>query len=45
MRTLLEFQVNHLDCDFYDKHYKPGAVTGNQREHTTAWGHSDMPRQ
>ena len=24
MRTLLGFQVNHLDCAFYDRHYKPG---------------------
>ena len=39
MRTLLGFQVNHVDCDFYDRFYKPGAVSDAQREHMNAWGH------
>jgi hypothetical protein len=39
MRTLLGFQVNHVDCDFYDRHYHPGALTGNQRHHMTCWKH------
>ena len=37
MRTLLGFQVNHVDCDFYDRHYKPGAVTDAQRRHMHEW--------
>jgi hypothetical protein len=41
-RTLLGFQVNHLDCEFYDAHYKPGAVTDNQRRHMQEWHASDV---
>jgi hypothetical protein len=37
MRTLLGFQVNHVDCEFYDRHYKPGALAENQRGHMQEW--------
>jgi hypothetical protein len=40
MRTLLGFQVNHVDCDFYDRFYDPGAVTENQRQHMSWWKHA-----
>jgi hypothetical protein len=37
MRTLLGFQVNHLDCGFYDRHYRPEALSDAQREHMSHW--------
>ena len=34
LRTVLGFQVNHLDVEFYDRFYQPGSVTEAQRQHT-----------
>jgi hypothetical protein len=31
-RTVLGFQAGHLDLDFYDKFYPPGAISESQRE-------------
>lgn len=33
LRTVLGFQVNHLDTEFYDRHYNPSALTEAQRQH------------
>ena len=33
MRTVLGFQVNHLDVEFYDRYYRPEALSEAQREH------------
>ena len=37
LRTLLGFQVNHLDTEFYDRFYRPEALTDLQREHLRRW--------
>ena len=37
LRTVLGFQVNHLDLDFYDKFYQPQAVSENARHHFACW--------
>jgi hypothetical protein len=37
MRTLLGFQVNHLDLEFYERYYRPEALTDNQRGHMAHW--------
>lgn len=37
LRTLLGFQVNHVDTDFYDTFYKPEALTNLQRNHFEEW--------
>ncbi len=31
-RTVLEFQACHLDAEFYDNFYRPGVLTGLQRD-------------
>jgi hypothetical protein len=37
LRTLLGFQVNHVDTDFYDRFYRPEALAGAQRRHLREW--------
>ncbi len=37
MSTLLWFQALHLDTDFYDRFYKPGAYTETIRNHMKNW--------
>ncbi|MEE9256390.1 MAG: hypothetical protein V3V56_04395 [bacterium] len=37
MSTLLWFQALHLDTDFYDQYYQPGAYTGAIRDHMKNW--------
>jgi len=37
MSTLLWFQALHLDTDFYDRHYQPGAYTAAIRDHMKNW--------
>jgi hypothetical protein len=32
-RTLLAYQAHHLDTDFYDKFYRPEALSETQRQH------------
>jgi hypothetical protein len=36
-RTVLGFQVGHLDPDFYERHYRPGALSETQRRHMADW--------
>jgi hypothetical protein len=35
-RTILAYQAHHLDLEFYDRFYRPEAVTEMQREHRHA---------
>jgi hypothetical protein len=37
-RTLLAFQAHHLDTDFYDRFYRPEALTPAHRRHSTHEG-------
>jgi hypothetical protein len=37
LRTTLAHQAHHLDLDFYDTFYKPGAYTETQRRHLDHW--------
>lgn len=37
LRTLLGFQANHVDVQFYDRFYRPEALTELQREHWREW--------
>jgi hypothetical protein len=36
-RTVLGFQASHLDVEFYDRFYRPGALAATQREHLARW--------
>jgi hypothetical protein len=40
LRTLLGFQVNHVDVEFYDRFYRPEALSDAQRRHEEDW-HGD----
>jgi hypothetical protein len=37
LRTLLGFQVNHVDTYFYDRFYRPEALADAQRRHMSDW--------
>ncbi len=37
MSTLLWFQALHLDTDFYDRYYQPGAYTAAIKDHIKIW--------
>jgi hypothetical protein len=37
LRTVLGFQVNHLDVEFYERFYRPEALAESQREHMSRW--------
>ena len=37
MRTTLAHQAHHLDLEFYDTFYHPGAYTATQAEHVNQW--------
>jgi hypothetical protein len=37
LRTVLGFQVNHLDTEFYDRYYRPSALADSQRRHMEEW--------
>jgi hypothetical protein len=37
MRTVLGFQVSHLDVEFYDRYYRPEALSESQRDHLKRW--------
>jgi hypothetical protein len=41
-RTLMAFQVHHIDPAFYDRFYRPGAYTAKHVEHASRW-HPEMP--
>lgn len=36
-RTVLGFQATHVDVEFYDKFYRPEALSDSQREHLARW--------
>ncbi len=36
-RTVLGFQASHVDVEFYDRFYRPEALTATQREHLARW--------
>ena len=33
LRTVLGFQVNHVDVEFYDRYYRPEALSEAVRQH------------
>jgi hypothetical protein len=37
LRNLMAFQVHHLDTEFYDRFYRPGAYEDAHREHFARW--------
>ncbi|MCS5695061.1 hypothetical protein [Desulfofundulus thermocisternus] len=37
MYARFAFQAHHLDCDFYDRHYPPGAYTDLHARHMELW--------
>lgn len=37
LRTTLAHQAHHLELDFYDRFYRPGAYTATQAEHMERW--------
>lgn len=39
-RTVLGFQASHVDVDFYDRFYRPEALSETQRRHMERW-HGD----
>ncbi len=41
-RTVLGYQASHLDLEFYDRHYRPEALSETQRRHQEVW-HRDEP--
>ncbi|WP_447977339.1 hypothetical protein [Candidatus Nitrospira bockiana] len=36
-RTILAYQAHHLDPAFYDRYYRPGALSETQQEHECRW--------
>lgn len=37
LRTVLGFQANHLDLEFYETFYRPEALADTQRHHMRDW--------
>jgi hypothetical protein len=37
LRNLMAFQTHHVDLEFYDRHYRPGAYEEAHREHFAVW--------
>jgi hypothetical protein len=37
LKTGLGFQANHLDTDFYDRHYRPEALAQTHKDHLKNW--------
>ena len=37
IRTVLGYQASHLDLDFYERFYRPEALSPTQREHMKRW--------
>ena len=44
LRNLMAFQVHHLDTEFYDRHFHPGAYEDVHRDHFANWHGSDGKR-
>ena len=40
-RTVLGFQASHVDVEFYDRYYRPAALSATHREHLTRWHGGD----
>lgn len=40
-RTVLGFQACHLDTEFYDRHYRPEALSETERRHLEKWHGKD----
>jgi hypothetical protein len=36
-RTVLGFQASHLDTEFYERYYKPEALSDTERNHLARW--------
>jgi hypothetical protein len=43
LRSLMAYQTHHLDLEFYDRFYKPGAYGDRQREHFARWHGNGAP--
>lgn len=41
-RTVLGFQAGHVDVDFYDRFYRPEALSETQRRHMERWHSQDQ---
>jgi hypothetical protein len=41
LRTVLGFQVNHIDINFHDQYYRPEALAEAQRHHWRDWHGND----
>ena len=41
LRNLMAFQVHHLDTEFYDRFFKPGAYREAHRDHFAVWHGED----
>lgn len=37
LRTLMAFSAHHIDLEFYDRYYRPGAYTDAHRDHFSNW--------
>lgn len=37
LRSLMAFSAHHIDTEFYDRFYEPGAYTDRHREHFARW--------
>lgn len=37
LRSLMAYQAHHVDMEFYDRFYKPGAYEDSHREHFARW--------
>jgi hypothetical protein len=44
-RTVLGFQASHVDVEFYDRFYRPGALAATQREHLARWHAGGPPAE
>ena len=42
-RTLLAFQAHHVDADFYDRFYRPEALSETHRHHQAHWHATEAP--
>ena len=42
-RTVLGYQANHVDVEFYDRHYRPEALSETQRRHMERWHGPSRP--
>jgi len=43
LRSLMAFQAHHIDTEFYDRFYKPGAYREAHKEHFAVWHDGEQP--